>query len=80
MRKQCDGSGMIQPMELMINGEQRRFERKSLTVAALLSELGLSGRPVAVEVNKQLVFKRDHTATSLSDGDRVEIVTMVGGG
>lgn len=70
-------------MKLTINGENREFRPDApaeLTVSDLLGELGLRGRPVAVEVNKQLVFKRDHESTTLSDGDRVEVVTMVGGG
>ena len=70
-------------MKLTINGENREFQPDTpdrLTVMELLTELGLCGRPVAVEVNKQLVFKRDHGSTMLTDGDRVEVVTMVGGG
>ena len=67
-------------MKITINGEVRELSRAQLTVADLLGELGLSGKPVAVEVNKRLVFKRDHGATNLREGDRVEVVTMVGGG
>jgi sulfur carrier protein len=67
-------------MKLTINGESREFQRESLTVAALLAEMGLAGRPVAVELNREVVFKRDHAFTLLRDGDRIELVTMVGGG
>ena len=70
----------MRTMTLTINGENRKFSRQTLTVADLLTELGLAGRPVAVEVNREIVFKRDHPATALSNGDRVELVTMVGGG
>jgi thiamine biosynthesis protein ThiS len=67
-------------MKLTINGQVREVAQPQLTVDQLLGELGLSGRPVAVEVNRQLVFKRDHSRTSLREGDQVEVVTMVGGG
>lgn len=67
-------------MKLTINGESRDLPREAMTVAELLGELGMSGKPVAVEVNKQLVFKRNHPATPLHDGDKIEVVTMVGGG
>ena len=65
-------------MELTVNGEKREVEATS--VAALLAELGLSGQPVAVELNEQLVPKTRHDATRLSAGDRLELVTLVGGG
>ena len=71
---------MIQVMKLTINGESRELCGEELTVTGLLGELGLAGRPVAVEVNKRLVFKRNHETTPLRDGDSVEVVTMVGGG
>jgi len=50
------------------------------TVAELLESLGLNDRPVAVEVNTKLVTKAQHTLCTLAEGDRVEIVTLVGGG
>ena len=50
------------------------------TVAALLERLALPGTRVAIEVNKRLVRRADHAATTLRDGDVVEVVTLVGGG
>jgi len=67
-------------MKLTINGEHHEFQPRELTVSDLLGELGLRGRPVAVEVNQRLVFKREHASTELKDGDQIEVVTMVGGG
>jgi len=46
----------------------------------LLAELALAGKPVAVEVNRELVPRERQAAHRLADGDRVEIVTLVGGG
>lgn len=66
-------------MNVVVNGEPRDVP-SGTTVEALLRELGLAGRPVAVERNTEIVPRSAHAATPLADGDRVEIVTMVGGG
>lgn len=67
-------------MRLTINGEARELGGQRMAVAELLALLGMGDKPVAVEVNKQLVFKRNHATTPLHEGDAVEVVTMVGGG
>ncbi|MGD9127698.1 MAG: sulfur carrier protein ThiS [Planctomycetia bacterium] len=51
-----------------------------MTVAALLAELNMADRPVAVEVNRELVTRAEHESCPLNEGDIVEIVTLVGGG
>jgi sulfur carrier protein len=66
-------------MVLTINGESRDVA-EAATVAKLLDALNLSGKPVAVEVNLQLVPRQQHTEHRLAEGDRLEIVTLVGGG
>ena len=66
-------------MKLTVNGDLRDLPN-GLTVAALLEELDLAGKFVAVEVNLELVPKAQHADRVLADGDRVEIVTLVGGG
>lgn len=65
-------------MRLVLNGEEREVE--AATVADLVDRLGLAGQAVAVELNRQVVPKRQHAQTRLSEGDRVEVVTLVGGG
>jgi sulfur carrier protein len=50
------------------------------TVASLLDALGLSGKPVVVELDGEAVFPRDHAQTLVADGARVEIVTLAAGG
>jgi sulfur carrier protein len=66
-------------MQILVN-DQPRDIAESCTVAALLEELGLTGKPVAVEVNLQFVPRGQHAAHILSADDRLEIVTLVGGG
>ena len=65
--------------ELTVNGEARRFE-DAADVAALVTALGLDGRKVAVERNLEIVPKSLYGQTWLADGDRIEIVSFVGGG
>jgi thiazole synthase len=64
---------------LTINGEARSLNLP-LTVAQLLQQLGHDPRRVAVEVNHDLVPAAQHGAHTLTPGDQVEIVTLVGGG
>ncbi|MFZ5829557.1 MAG: sulfur carrier protein ThiS [Planctomycetota bacterium] len=66
-------------IEIQVNGQSTAVS-EGTTVAALLAQLELDNRPVAVELNLQLVPKARHAATVVSAGDRVEVVTLVGGG
>lgn len=66
-------------MSIQLNGELREMA-EPISVAALLVELDMSNRPVAVEVNRELIIKAEHESCQLKDGDSVEIVTLVGGG
>ena len=66
-------------MRIVLNGEERDVA-DGLTVAALLDTLDVPRRYVAVERNREIVPRARHAETVLSEGDRIEIVTMVGGG
>jgi sulfur carrier protein len=66
-------------MLITVNGQSRDVAQGA-TVAALLDELNLARQPVAVEINLDLVPRQRHAQHRLADGDRVEIVTLVGGG
>jgi sulfur carrier protein len=66
-------------LRLSVNGDPLVLST-GRTVADLLSHLGLKGQVVAVEVNRQLVPKKQHDATTLNPGDAVEVVKLVGGG
>lgn len=70
---------MSQSLEVVINGETRTVAQGT-TVAALIGELGLGDRRVAVERNRQVVPRAEHATTVLAAGDRLELVTFVGGG
>ena len=64
---------------LNLNGESYELEGEP-TVAHLLDALGLKQKPVAVEVNTDLIPADRHQQTILAEGDQVEVVTLVGGG
>lgn len=66
-------------MQLLVNGESRQVP-DGLTVSGLLAHLAINAPRVAVEVNAEVVVKARHAGTRLHEGDRVEIVTFVGGG
>jgi sulfur carrier protein len=66
-------------VNVIVNGQPHAVA-DGATVATLLAELGLAGKPVAVEVNLDLVPAARHPQCRLADGDRLEIVTLVGGG
>ncbi|MBL8816718.1 MAG: sulfur carrier protein ThiS [Planctomyces sp.] len=66
-------------MELVINGECRQIP-DGWTIADLLASLKIENRYCAVERNLELVPREHHEACRLSAGDRIEIVTLVGGG
>ena len=66
-------------IRITVNGAAHRFEQP-LEVSALLSELNLQGKKIAVERNGEIVPRGAHASTLLADGDRLEIVVAVGGG
>ncbi|MGE0786001.1 MAG: sulfur carrier protein ThiS [Sandaracinaceae bacterium] len=67
-------------MRIQVNGEAREL-MPGTTVGQLLMELGL-GPPtlVAVERNRQIIPRAEHSSTAIAEGDALEIVEFVGGG
>ncbi len=66
-------------MRILLNGEPSEVP-DGLTIAGLVSHLGLGPGPVAVERNREVVPRAEHASTLLADGDQLEIVHFVGGG
>jgi sulfur carrier protein len=66
-------------MRVQVNGELRDVAEGS-TVVALLTQLGLGDRPIAVERNAEIVPRAQHATTVLQEGDKLELVQFVGGG
>jgi sulfur carrier protein len=68
-----------QSVNLIVNGQPQHVSER-LTVADLLARLQLPAKGVAVELNEQVVPRLRHSETELRDGDRLEVVSLVGGG
>jgi thiazole synthase len=66
-------------LNVRINGEQRRVA-SGINVAALIAELGLNAKRVAVERNLEIVPRSTFEQVEVEDGDQYEIVHFVGGG
>ena len=66
-------------MQIYLNGEPR-VVAGALNIAALLADLGLADKRVAVEVNREIVPRSRHGVHALQDQDRVEVVNAIGGG
>jgi len=63
---------------ITLNGDS--FETAASCLAELVVELKLDKRVVAVEHNLEVVPRSAYGNTLLADGDRIEIVHMIGGG
>jgi sulfur carrier protein len=68
-----------QTVRVVVNGQPHELPRP-LAIAEMLSQLGIAPRGIAVEVNMQVVPRSRHAEHVLRDGDRLEIVSLVGGG
>ena len=64
---------------ITINGEARRVAG-GITIAALVAEIGLNPKKVAVERNLEIVPRSTLADVMLCEGDALEIIHIVGGG
>jgi sulfur carrier protein len=64
---------------ISINGTVRQLP-DSTGVAALIEEMGLTGKRIALERNGEIVPRSSFARQMLADGDKLEIVVAVGGG
>ena len=66
-------------IRVYINDEPHHFPAEQ-SVAALLATLNVPAERVAIELNKNIVRKREWESTLIGDGAHIEIVEFVGGG
>ena len=64
---------------ITVNGKEIQM-KQSISVAAYLENAGYQMKRIAVELNGDILPKYESSATMLKDGDRLEVVTFVGGG
>jgi len=66
-------------MEVTVNGEKREIT-KEINLGELLENLSLPRERIAVELNQEVVRKKDWENIRVKDADKIEIVHFVGGG
>jgi thiazole synthase len=66
-------------MQIILNGDPHEVAGP-LTLNALLAQLKIDPRRVAVEHNLTVVKRANYDSTQIEDGDQIEIVNFVGGG
>ncbi len=66
-------------INVKVNGEEREIE-EATTISKLIEVLEVNPKGIAVEVNSEIVPRRTHGEAKIKDGDKIEIVRMVGGG
>jgi len=66
-------------IRIRLNGEESTYA-PGLNARELVAEMGLGDRRFAVEINLQVVRAQDLEGIVLNDGDRIEVVSFVGGG
>lgn len=72
-------SNFSNSVELQVNGEPQTCAPQTL-LPDLLEQLGLNPRLIAVEYNGEILHRQFWPQTQMQTGDRLEIVTIVGGG
>jgi sulfur carrier protein len=70
---------MAEAVQIQVNGLPRDC-RSGSTVGDLLRELDIKTERVAVELNLEILDRKDFELRSLKAGDRVEILSFIGGG
>lgn len=66
-------------LQILVNGEPHAAA-STTTVADLLGQLGIRSDRVAVEINLEIVDRNSFESRILKEGDRVEVISFIGGG
>ncbi|WP_455199198.1 sulfur carrier protein ThiS [Kaarinaea lacus] len=66
-------------MNIQLNGENTEIPDNS-TAQDLVDQLGLGGKRLAMELNREIVPRSAYITTTLKQGDIIEIVHAIGGG
>lgn len=66
-------------MKVFVNGDEKDLSA-GVSLIELIEQLDLPAARIAIELNREVVRRRDWGSTMLKDEDRIEIVHFVGGG
>ncbi len=70
---------MSELITLTVNGKPQTCAAQTL-LPVFLEQIGLNPRLIAIEYNGEILHRQYWQTTPLQAGDRLEIVTIVGGG
>ena len=66
-------------MTIIINGEKKNIAG-NFNLSELLKHFSLPSERIAIELNKEVVRKKDWETIKINDADKIEIIHFVGGG
>ena len=66
-------------MHIHVNGKKFKL-KNGMRIPNLAKELGLNLSKVAIEINKSVIPREEYKKLILKKGDKIEIVTFLGGG
>jgi sulfur carrier protein len=66
-------------MNILLNGKDKSIDDE-LYLNTLIEQLELTGKRLAVEINREIIPKGEHSQYKIQDGDKIEIVFAIGGG
>jgi len=66
-------------MKILINGDRKEINNE-VNLTELLKLLSLPTERIAIELNKEVVRKKDWENIKLTEGDKLEVIHFVGGG
>jgi sulfur carrier protein len=68
-----------QPMNILLNGKTRCIDNET-HLNQLIEQLSLTGKRLAVEINREIIPKSAHEQYKIQAGDNIEIIHAIGGG
>lgn len=66
-------------MQIQVNGDAVELAAQA-KLSDLISQMDLTGKRIAIELNMEIIPRSEHDSTELNSGDKVEIVHAIGGG
>ena len=69
-------------MKIKVNGEEKFINNsnKEFTLTEALNQLGYNSNTIIVELNNLIINNQSWQENKVKDGDKLEIVSIVGGG
>jgi thiamine biosynthesis protein ThiS len=67
-------------MKIYVNDKEHIFNENCLTLGGLLEKINMSSTGVVAELNGEVLNNKDFSSKNLSDGSRIELIRIVGGG